>query len=98
MWNERLTDGVLSTADRMGGSEEPPASSGNTQQITRPRRIVLLAAFIIFCSCLVYILHLICSFILQIAENESFLVHVSKALMQASQSSNWTDAQHERAP
>jgi hypothetical protein len=83
-----LTDVIVShgfgSGDRDQLEEEKKKKDLVQQQPSnpsvRPRRIICLAAVIAVLAALVYILHTLCTFLLEITQNESFVTKVADVM------------------
>ena len=67
-----------------------PQNSHHSQK--KPIRLVLLACVIIVLTSLTYALHTICSFLLKISENETFIAEVADILKCESKAANFTSS------
>lgn len=86
-----MTDRMLALADRAGTSAAAMTDTvTQTGEMDRPRRIVLLAAFITLIGGAIYAVNIICSFLLKLAENEHFVMTVTESLRDCFPSQNRT--------
>ena len=82
-----LTDVIVSHGfGGNNGCNQPDEKKKDQQQqqsstpSVRPRRIICLAAIIVVLAALVYTLHTLCTFLLEISQNENFVTKVADAI------------------
>lgn len=84
MMNAGITDTVLTFAERLGGGRmavnQTDVDELQTRSISRPKRIVCLAAFIVIIFSILYTMNLLTSFFTKLAENKRFIAQISNAL------------------
>jgi hypothetical protein len=75
-------ENVSEFADFIAGGNQVSAAQEMQQQQSsvRPRRIVFLALIIVVLAAIVYTLHTLCSFLLEMSKNENFVNEVAQII------------------